>query len=400
MNKLTQRLALCGCLIGMALVFDSVAQPVRKPATFLLDATLLQANKQKIRQGDPAMTAARQALLTAADQVLTRPAHSVMEKSKTPPSGSKHDYMSVGPYWWPDTTKPNGLPYIRKDGQINPERSAIVDETYLKNLCDDVPTLALAYYYSDNEKYARRAAERLRIWFLDPATKMNPNLNYGQAIPGITEGRGIGLIDSRGLANLTDAVQLLQGSKAWSQQDHRALQGWVQQFMDWMLTSPIGKDEEDEHNNHGTYYDVQTVAFALFLDNRALARQMLEQKTMKRIQTQLKPDGSQPHELARTLSWNYSIMNLKGFFTLAQLAETVGVDLWKYQTPDGKSIRKAYEWLVPYARQEKPWTFQQIKPLHYEEFAPVQAVASQKYGTSAAGSARDTGLFALTHSLL
>ncbi|RYF54419.1 MAG: hypothetical protein EOO39_39390, partial [Cytophagaceae bacterium] len=267
-----------------------------------------------------------------------------------------------------------------------------------------VQVLALAYYFSNDEKYARRAADLLRVWFLNRDTRMNPNLNYGQAIPGITEGRGIGLIDTRMLAKLVDAVQLLKVSKAWPQTDQVALQGWFRQFMNWMLTSPVGKDEEDEHNNHGTYYDFQTVAFALFLDDKPLAKQMIEQKTMKRIQSQLKEDGSQPHELARTLTWGYSLMNLKGFFGLAQLAEAADVDLWNYETTDGKSIKKAYAWMLPYAEGEKPWTFQQIKDLHREEFLPVKTVAESKYkrvgdAASAPKSTGDTSLFALTNSL-
>ncbi|GAB3959561.1 alginate lyase family protein [Spirosoma harenae] len=381
------------------------AQPIAEPSTFLKSPAFLKSNKEKIRKGDPELVNAQKKLLALADQALTREAHSVVLKSKTPPSGDKHDYMSVGPYWWPDSTKPNGLPYIRKDGQVNPERFTIQDAEYLKSLCNDVELLSIAYYYSDDEKYARRAADLVRIWFLNPDTKMNPNLNYGQAIPGITDGRGIGLIDTRDLAKLTDAVQLLQHSKAWPSADHTALQNWFRQFLDWMLHSPIGKDEEDEHNNHGTYYDVQTIAFALFLDDKNLARQIIEQKTKKRIQSQLKEDGSQPHELARTLSWGYSVMNLKGFFILAQLAQSAQIDLWRYETADGKSIKKAFLWMLPYAEGKKTWEHKQIKAIHTEEFWPLATVATASYKpTELPVSAKQyshTGnsLFLLTHSL-
>ncbi|MBC8153296.1 MAG: alginate lyase family protein [Bacteroidetes bacterium] len=406
MRKMKQFLAVFGCLVLTLTVsaLPVTAQSAGKPTTFLLDAALLKANKDRIQQGNESLKTAKQTLLAAADKALAEPAHSVVEKSKTPSSGDKHDYMSVGPYWWPDLTKATGLPYIRKDGQINPERSAIQDEMYLKNLCANVQTLALAYYFSDDEKYARRATELLRVWFLNPQTRMNPNLNFGQAIPGITEGRGIGLIDTRNLANLVDAVQLLRPSKAWPQTDQVALQGWFRQFLTWMLTSPIGKDEEDEHNNHGTYYDFQTVAFALFLDDKPLAKQMIEQKTYRRIQSQLKPDGSQPHELARTLSWGYSVMNLKGFFGLAALAENVQIDLWNYETPDGKSLKKAYQWMLPYAENRQPWTFPQIKALHHEDFDPLKTIAGVKYGSAGeqkapAPALGEAGLLALTNSL-
>ncbi|MCX6217898.1 alginate lyase family protein [Spirosoma sp.] len=381
-----------------------LAQPVTTPSTFLLDATLLASNKARLQQGDASLQAARKSLLAQADNLLTKPAHSVVEKTKTPPSGDKHDYMSVGPYWWPDSTKPGGLPYIRKDGQINPDRYAIQDGTYLNALCDDVQTLALSYYFSNDDKYARRAAELLRTWFLDKETRMNPNLNYGQAIPGITEGRGIGLIDTRMLAKLVDAVQLLNGSPAWPKQDQTALQAWFRQFLTWMLTSPIGKDEADEHNNHGTYYDFQTVAFALFLQDKTMAKQLIEQNTYKRIQSQLKEDGSQPHELARTLSWNYSVMNFKGFLGVALLAKNVGIDLLNYETSDGKSLKKAYQWLLPYAEGQKPWPFQQIKAMHPEEFMPVPFIVNARFNTGTAPNkspARTPGspVFVLTNAL-
>ena len=380
------------------------AQPAKKPTTFLLSADLLRSNKEKIQRGDQPLRTAQQSVLISADQVLKKAAHSVVEKSKTPPSGDKHDYMSVGPYWWPDSTKANGLPYIRKDGQVNPERSAIKDETHLKDLSNDVQTLAVAYHFSDDEKYARRAAELLRVWFLNPDTRMNPNLNYGQAIPGITDGRGIGLIDTRGLAKLVDAVQLLNGSKAWPKADHVALQGWFRQFLDWMRTSPIGKDEADEHNNHGTYYDLQAIAFALFLDDKPLAKQLIEQQTYARIQSQLTADGSQPHELARTLSWDYSVMNLMGFFGLARLAENVNIDLWTYETPDGKGIKKAFSWMLPYASGQKTWNYKQIKPMHRDLFEPLERVARSKYKRTDDSPAPnpttdERSLFILTHSL-
>ncbi|XWW45365.1 alginate lyase family protein [Fibrella sp. USSR17] len=402
MRPYGQRLALWVCLLLAAGGLRTYAQSAKIPTTFLIDPSVLAASKAAIGQGNTALQTAKQTLLANADKTLTKPAHSVVEKTKTPPSGDKHDYMSVGPYWWPDSSKANGLPYIRKDGQINPDRYAIQDGTYLNALCDDVQLLSLAYYFSDDEKYARRAAELLRVWFLNNDTRMNPNLNYGQAIPGITEGRGIGLIDTRMLAKLVDATQLLTGSKAWPKQDHVALQGWFRQFLTWMLTSPIGKDEEDEHNNHGTYYDFQSLAFALFLNDKPLAKQILEDKTVKRIQSQLKEDGSQPHELARTLTWGYSVMNLKGFFGLARLAENVNMDLWNYQTPDGKSLKKAYFWMLPYADQQKPWTFQQIKTPHFDEFLPLKAVAQTKYKTAPATPVPASGtdsVFALTQTL-
>jgi hypothetical protein len=371
------------------------------PGTFLIKPEILAANKQKINSGDKLLTEALSLVETDATKALSNGPYSVTYKSKTPPSGDKRDYMSVGPYWWPDPSKPDGLPYIRKDGETNPERYDIKDAEYFKALCRDVLLLSVAYYFTDEEPYAAKAAGLLRVWFLDEATRMNPNLNYGQAIPGHTDGRGIGLIDTRELSNLIDGVQLLKTSGSLSDAEYRNLQSWFAQFLDWMTSSPIGLDEADEHNNHGTYYDVQTVSISLFTGQKERAIQFLNQQTKARIESQLATDGSQPHELARTLSWGYSLMNLSGFFELATLAENVNIDLWNYTSPGGKSIKAAYFWLLPYA-EGKEWTYEQIKAINYSDFTRLSHIAVSKYPGDAITSYLkennyENAFFKLTH---
>jgi hypothetical protein len=366
----------CIALVVCSLFLQSFKGPVH---TFLIKPQYLQNAKDKIQKGDKALLKALDDLKIRADKALKSGPYSVTYKSKVPPSGDKHDYMSVGPYWWPDSTKADGLPYIRKDGQVNPERFTIKDADYHGSLCRDVNLLGLAWYFTGDTKYSDHAAKLLKVWFLDKETRMNPNLNYGQAIPGVTDGRGIGIIDTHVLARLIDGLQLLKDSKSLSAADYKGIQDWYKAFLHWMRTSPIGLDEADEFNNHGTWYDVQTVSIALFTGQDDLAKQILEEQTKKRIASQLANDGSQPHELARTVSWNYSVMNLQGFFQLAALAENVGVDLWNYTTPDGKSIKAAFTWLLPFAEKKKPWTHKQIKPIHPEGFAALARIASQHY---------------------
>jgi len=350
-----------------------------KPETFLIRGEYLQTTKNKIQKGDPVLTKALKELTSEADKTLTKGPYSVTYKSKIPPSGDKHDYMSVGPYWWPDSSKADGLPYIRKDGQINPERYSIKDADFHNSMCSDVYQLGLTWYFTNDKKYADHAVKLLKVWFLNPETKMNPNLNFGQAIPGRMNGRGIGIIDTRGLAKLIDGVQLLKNSKSLSAAEYKGIQDWYKEFLNWMRTSPIGLDEADEFNNHGTWYDVQTVSMALFTGQKDLAKKILEEQTKKRIESQLKEDGSQPHELARTLSWNYSFMNLTGFFELASLGESAGVDLWHYISPAGKSLKSAFTWMLPFAEKKKEWTSKQIKAIHYEDFIDLARMVSVKY---------------------
>jgi len=326
-----------------------------------------------------AQTPALAKLERDAQKALTSGPFSVVTKTVTPPSGDKHDYMSQAPYFWPDPKSPNGLPYIRRDGERNPEIDKITDHRVKDQMEAAVETLALSYHLKHDEVYAEKAAQLLRAFFLNPETRMNPNLQFGQGIPGINTGRGIGLIETRGLTRVVDAIGSLAGSKAWTTADQKGMQTWFAEFLQWMLESKNGRDEAAAKNNHGTYYDVQVVSFALFLGKKELARSVLEAARSKRIAVQIEPDGRQPLELARTKAWSYSVGNLEGLMLLAELGERLGVDLWHYQTSDGRSIRKALDFLAPFATGEKKWTFQQLGDWPPQMLFPLIRRASSHY---------------------
>jgi hypothetical protein len=293
--------------------------------------------------------------------VLLEGPFSVMDKKRTPPRGDKHDYLSMGPYWWPDTTKADGLPYIRRDGEINPEtRGEYVDTDSKNKLFSNVETFGWAYYFSGEKKYAEKAVELLETWFVNPETKMNPNLNFAQGIPGICDGRGIGIIDWAGINKLVSTIQILDAAGELSPNTKTQLFIWFEEYLDWLLNSEYGIDEDDYFNNHGTWYDMQTVGIEMMLGKTKHAKNRLEKVKTKRIATQIEPDGSQPHELARTKSLGYSTMNLRGFILLANLAGNVGVDLWNFETEDGRSIKQAIEFLLPFAQGKKTWKHIQL----------------------------------------
>ena len=331
------------------------------PRVFCLDPAKLAESKARVRQGDKSLGPAMETLRTEADEALKAGPFSVMDKPHTPPSGDKHDYMSLGPYWWPDPNKPDGLPYIRRDGRVNPEtRTTDTDRPAFGQMSEAVETLAFAWFFTDHRPYAEHAAKLLRVWFLDEATAMNPNLEFGQAIPGRTLGRDIGIIDTARLTRIVDAVGLLESSDTWTQADRSGMRRWCAEYLKWLRTSKHGQGEEKQLNNHGTWYDAQVVSLSLFLDEAASARTILEQVTSRRIDRHIEPDGRQPRELARTKSLGYSTMNLDGLFRLATMGQKVGVDLWHYQSSDGRSIRKALDYLAPYADPEEKWPHEQI----------------------------------------
>ena len=348
------------------------------PSVFALNRAALERNKGRINAKDAQIMPAYKLLLKDADKALEFGPVSVMEKTNNPPSGNKHDYMSLAPYYWPDPSKPDGLPYIRKDGQTNPEVKEYKDKEYLPKLCESVHALSLAYYFSGEKVYAEHAAKLIRVWFLDTATRMNPNLNFGQAMKGTNTGRGAGMIDTRHLVKVVDAIGLLQTSKYWTQQDQQGMKEWFTAFLDWMQTSKIGRDEMAANNNHGAWYDAQRLAMSLFIKDQEQVKKIIA-SAQDRLDKQMDNDGRFPKEMERTISLHYTAFVMHAFFVIAQMAENAGVDLWNYSSPSGKSLRKAFDALRPYLAQEKTWEGQQIKDFDYEDGYSLMMEASTRY---------------------
>jgi hypothetical protein len=342
------------------------------------DAKTLAKVKSAIKCGDKKYTAALKQLIYDADTSLIIPPVSVMEKTQMPASGNKHDYMSLARYFWPDTTKASGLPYTERDGVVNPEIYSITDYNNFNRMLAAVHTLGLAYYFTGNEKYAEHATLMLRTWFLDTGTKMNPNLNFCQAIKGINDGRPTGLIETREIALAGDAAGLLAGSKAWTAQDDEGLKKWFSEYLNWLLESPNGKGESKALNNHGVWFDVQITSVALFAGRKDIAKDILEAAKEKRIVKEIEPDGSMPLELARTISKHYTRFTLEGFFRLASIGERVGIDLWHFEK-DGHSIRMALGYPMPYILGQKEWKYKQISEYDWKAYYPLFLQASVVY---------------------
>jgi hypothetical protein len=317
-------------------------------------------------------------LLDEAAKALAEKPFSVTEKSVLPPSGDKHDYLSLAPYAWPDPRQPNGLPYIMRDGQTNPERDSIPDHAYFSRIVGLTETLGLAYYFTGDESFAKHAALLLHTFFVEPATRMRPNLNFAQGVRGKEVGRASGIIDTAGIPRLVDGIRLLMDSASLSKEDQDGLLGWFRDYLAWLRESELGRREGQARNNHGTWYDVQVVALALASGQIEVARETLAFSHKRRIGRQIDPDGRQPEEVQRTKSWHYSIFNLQAFIALADLGDRAGVDLWTYQTPDGRSIRKAIEWLLPFALGDKPWTTPEIGGFKPEALGPIVREAAAR----------------------
>jgi hypothetical protein len=346
---------------------------------FVLDPPALQRAKQSSQEDGSNLRPALSTLVREADRALTSGTFSVVNKHHLPLSGDRHDYMSLAPYWWPNPNSPNGLPYVQRDGEVNPERNKISDRQNLVDMIARVKTLGLAYFFTDKEIYADHAAKLLRVWFLDDETKMNPHLRYAQAVPGRSTGSPVGIIETHDLPALIDALGMLARSKNWDQRNHRALQGWFNAYLSWLLESPEGRAEGRAQNNHGSWYDVQTASFALFVQKESIAKKIVRDVTARRIAKQIERDGRQSRELQRTQAWSYSLFNLEALFDAAAIADKLGVDLWNYETPDKRAIRKALDWLLPFAAGDERWSYQEISGWQPGKLAPLLRRAAIRY---------------------
>lgn len=344
-------------------------------------------SKSDIVKLDPARLAAHKAgpapaaldrLTAESDALLRWGPVSVMQKDGIPPSGNKHDYMSIAPYFWPDPSKPNGLPYINRDGDVNPEVKQYQDKNNIVDLCSNVYTLGLAWYFTGKEKYAAKAAELVRVWFLDTATRMNPNLNYGQAVKGVTPGRQYGLIETRNFIFLLDGLDLIGTSKSFPASEQAALKDWFRAFRLWMHTNPLGIAEMHGGNNHSVWYDAQDLSMALYVGDTADARNIVT-RAEGRLDSQMNTDGFFPEELKRTTSLHYSVFILNAFYVIAQLSEELNIDFWNIKTPDGKSLRQAFDAIRPYIEQTQTWTGREIHPFNFHDAVPILLRSAQHY---------------------
>ena len=313
-------------------------------------------NRAKIE--NPGLT---EQIVKDADKLLKKKFASVVDKTKPAPSGDKHDYISCAPYYWPDPANPTG-PYIRRDGESN-KAVLTPDKKNMGSLIYGVVQLSLAYQLTSDERYAAKAVDNLRIWFLNPATRMNPNLNFGQTIYGRLggKGRGAGMIETYRFVELLDGVELLKKSPSLTEADLQKLKNWFYEYLQWMMTSEVGNQEYNAKNNHGTAFDVQAIRYALFVGKEDIARKYLNDFPARRLFAQIEPDGKQPAELVRTKALHYSVFNLIHILDICFIAKTMDVDLYNLKSEDGRSISKALEYVAQFAGKPKSaFPYQQI----------------------------------------
>ena len=330
----------------------------------------------------------RPRVLAAANEYLKRAPETVTANRTERSAGGLHDFFSEGDYWWPDPAKPDG-PYIRRDGESNPDNFAAHRRAMIR-LSVEVPALTSAWMLTKDARYSNKAREHLRAWFIDESTRMNPNLQYAQAIHGITTGRGTGIIDTVHLVEVTRAVERLDAGGAIPRGEAESIRRWFADYVRWMTTHPNGIEERDAKNNHGTCWVMQVAAFAsLTRDTATLDMCRTRFKTVL-VPTQMAADGSFPLELERTKPYGYSLFNLDAMATICQILSTPADNLWTFELPDGRGMRKAVAFMTPFIRDQSKWT--RPRDVQYHDEWPMRQ-ASLLFGGLALNRPDDVELW-------
>ncbi|WP_316785128.1 alginate lyase family protein [Pedobacter frigiditerrae] len=350
--------------------------------TFILFFCVISTSSNVLAQSyanDVAKTLKKQ-ILSEAAWAMKQKAVTVTAQSSSRSAGGKHDFFSEGDYWWPDPQNPTG-PYIQKDGLTNPE-IFVAHRLAMIRFSRIIGALASAYKLTGEKKYAIAAVVHLKAWFSDPATLMNPNLLYAQAIQGRFTGRGIGIIDTIQLMEVAQGILVMQ--QAIEPSTLKTIKQWFTDYLNWLTSHQYGKDELNAKNNHGTCWVMQVASFATLTGDKKLLDFCRERYKNVLLPDQMAIDGSFPLELARTKPFGYSIFNLDAMTMICQILSVNGNDLWNYQTQYGRSIKKGITFLYPFVADKNKWPFK--KDVMYWENWPV----AQPFLVMGANAYRDT----------
>lgn len=339
---------------------DGYAAAFEGRRTFLWTPDVLTRLKAG-RDSDPAIKAAYAGLIAKAEAAMKRPLFAVTDKLTIPPSGDRHDYLSIVGNWFPDPARPNG-PWIRGEG-TNPDRlTNKYDLADMDRMSADIETLSLAYYFSDNPRYATRAASLARTWFLDPASRMNPNMNYAQTVPGREVGRADGVLETARLQRVVDGLGLIGPAGKLTPDETRGMEKWFSDYVDWMRTSTHGRNSSIANSYQSVWYDSQITLYALFARRPDVVKSVVDAFPKRRFATQFAADGKLPVDLARSRSLYYSIFTLQAAYNTAEIGSCVGLDLWNLDS-GGKSLKGATDFLAGYHGKLATWPYPESNPV-------------------------------------
>jgi hypothetical protein len=310
----------------------------------------------------------RPRVLRGAEDYLHESPRTIVSAPAARSAGGLHDYFSEADYFWPDPKNPGG-PYINRDGESNPANFN-AHRLLLIRLSIQMPALAAAWLLTKRRVFAEHAAAHLRVWFIEPATRMNANLQYAQAVHGVTTGRSWGIIDTLHLVEVAQATIVLHKGGALSETDEQGVKDWFAEYLNWMQTSEPGKKERDAKNNHGSCWLLQAAAFALLTGQSDALSKFRDLFVDVLIPNQVAVNGSFPLELARTKPYGYSLFNLDALGMLAHVLSTESRNLWDFKLADGRGVANCFRFIEPFIANKRSWPYRH--DVQYFDDLPVR----------------------------
>ncbi|MCF8261157.1 MAG: alginate lyase family protein [Melioribacteraceae bacterium] len=310
----------------------------------------------------------KERVIRLADSYLNEKPITVTDFKAERSAGGIHDYYSEGDYWWPNPKDPNA-PYIRKDGLTNPD-NFVSHRKAMRRFSLIVPALVGAYKITEDPKYLNAALKHIEAWFVNEATKMNPNLLYSQAIFGKATGRGIGIIDTIHLVEIVQSLIVLDSYSVIDQSRMEKIKAWFSEYLEWLTTSDFGIAERDNGNNHSTCWLMQVGIYAKFVDDSQTLKYCRDFFKIEIIESQMATDGSFPLELKRTKPYGYSLFNLDALVICAKILSNDENNLWEYRTENGRSVKLAVDFMYPFIKDKSVWPYE--KDVMYWENWPVR----------------------------
>jgi hypothetical protein len=348
---------------GLLVLIPFAIQAARIPMTLLTDDEADPIHSAIIRKEAWTQDAVRR-LRAEADKRVKEGPWTVTSDRPVGIDIDPHDYYSEAPYWWPVPEDPTA-PYVRRDGRVNPDRF-VANKAALNSMCDAVFTLGAAAFFLDEPRYAQRAVRIINVWFVNPKTRMNPNLEYAQAIRNVNNGRGAGVLDGRGFIRAIQGMEFLAQAGEWDPKDQAAVRKWFEEYLRWLTTSKNALDEKTSGNNHASWWTAQTAAVASFVENQHEEEAAFDYYRDHILGRQIRADGGAPREESRTRSLSYSAFNAEALTMTCRIAQAAGTDLWSVRTKNGASLATVIDYLAPYLNDPKKWNKEQVSEFQNE----------------------------------
>lgn len=259
------------------------------------------------------------------------------------PSGDPHDYYNIinnfRPLQMEDGSYDLTAPFI-KDKRVPgtylyEDGSEQWDVSRISAMQHNVTVWSLAYYFTEEKKFAKKAVEAIDMWFINPETRMNPHMEYSQVKwnHNITLWKGDGVIEFRGVYFLLDAIRLLQEAGQFTDEQNYQLNEWFSAFLEWLETSDLAIRTMVTPDFFGLYYDLMVSSIAVFVRHDVKAMNYFY-NTNSRLRAHVDDEGVFILEKPKTHCEHLTMFALEGWNAMSRIAQSMGVDIWNYHVKD------------------------------------------------------------------